>query len=129
MLEESVYGNVPDVKYVQRVVVPTHVNHYLPNGAILPSTPSDTRRFVRRASNLQAYLEILDSWRLDPAAERYFLVPVMNISRSGACFLHHHQLYPSDRMVLDFGSLRREYTVARCRRINAECYEIGVQVL
>jgi hypothetical protein len=61
--------------------------------------------------------------------DRYFLVPVMNISRCGACFFHHRQLYPDDRVILDFGSLRREYQVARCRRMSADCFEIGVQVL
>ena len=113
---------------VQRVVVPAHVNHYLPNGAVLPTTPEDTRRFVRRASNLQAKLEIVEAWKLAVDAERLFLVPVTNISRAGACFMHHTQLYPDDRVILDFGSLRREFQVTRCRRVASDCYEIGAQV-
>ena len=130
MLEKPLCGNGPELKSpVQRVVVPAHVNHYLANGTMLPSTPDDTRRFVRRASNLQAHLQIVAAWQLPADAERSFIVPVTNISRSGACFLHHTQFYPDDRVVLDFGSLRRIYEVARCRRLANECFEIGAQVL
>ena len=130
MLEKSLCGSGPEVKRpTQRVVVPAHANHYPPNGAVLPSTPEDTRRFVRRASNLQAQLEIVDAWELVTESERCFLVPVMNISRAGACFLHHTQLYPDDQVSLDFGALKRHFHVTRCRRLGAECFEIGVQVL
>ena len=130
MLEKPLCGSTPELKApVQRVVVPAHATQYLPNGTVLPSTPDDTRRFVRRASNLQAQLEIVLAWQLPEDAERRFIVPVTNISRAGACFLHHMQLYPDDRIVLDFGSLRRIYQVARCRRLANECFEIGAQVL
>lgn len=129
MLEEPLCGSPVVTPPLQRVVVPAHANHYLPNGAVLPSTPDDTRRFVRRASNLQAHLEIADAWQFNPSSERCFLVPVMNISRAGACFLHHTQLYPDDHIVLDFGALKRHFHVTRCRRLGAECFEIGVEVL
>lgn len=129
MLEESLCRS-PEVKpLVQRVVVPAHAWHYLPNGAVLPSTPDDSRRFVRRASNLQAKLEITDSWEPTPESERDFLVPVSNISRAGACFFHHTQLYPDDHLILDFGALKRHFHVTRCRRVGAECFEVGVEVL
>jgi hypothetical protein len=78
---------------------------------------------------LQAHLEIVEAWKLDSDSERFFLVPVMNISRSGACFLHHAQLFPDDQVILDFGSLRREFLVTRCRRMSSECFEVGVQVV
>ena len=130
MLEKPLCGNGPELKSpVQRVVVPAHATHYLANGTVLPSTPDDTRRFVRRASNLQALLHIALAWQLADDAERSFIVPVTNISRAGACFLHHTQLYPDDRVILDFGSLRRIYEVARCRRLASECFEIGANVL
>jgi hypothetical protein len=113
--------------FVQRVVVPAHANHNLPNGAALPTTLDDTRRFVRRASDLQARLEIVTGWDLDNESERLFTVPVTNLSRSGACFLHHVQLFPDDQVILDFGSLRREFHVTRCRRLGNNCFEIGVR--
>lgn len=130
MLEKPLSGRTPEVKpFVQRVVVPVDANHNLPHGTVLPPTVADTRRFVRRASNLQAHLEIVSAWKLDNESERLFIVPVTNLSRSGACFLHHVQLFPDDQVILDFGTLRREFQVTRCRRLGNDCFELGVQVL
>ncbi len=129
MLEKPISEDIQGLKNVsQRVVVPDSAKRDVPNGTILPTNRGDLRRFSRRTSNLQASLEILTAWKLDEGSERLFEVPVSNVSRNGACFLHHAQLYPDDQVILDFGKLRRQYQVTRCRRLGDDCFEIGVQV-
>ena len=51
---------------------------------------------------------------------------VKDISRAAVAILHSEQLYPGERLwltVLD--GVRRSTTVIRCRRIQADCYEVA----
>ena len=88
----------------------------------------EQRRFARRECKLRAVLHVLQTWDADFGNVREFEVMIRNISRTGACFLYIKQLYPDDRITLDFGEMVRHYRVARCRRLSNNCYEIGVAV-
>jgi hypothetical protein len=89
----------------------------------------DGRRFARRPCKLSAHLTILDSLESSFKAARDFDVIVRNISRNGVCFLFVCQLYPDDIVQLTFdGGMVRRYRVARCRRIAANCYEMGLAI-
>ncbi len=130
MLEKQFSGRFQGMNtFTQRVVVPDYVKHKVPDGTVLPATMKDSRRFARRSCDLTAHLEILTGWMLDDESERLFEVPVTNISRSGACFFHHVQLFPDDQLILNFGKLDRKFQVARCRRVADKCFEIGVHVM
>jgi hypothetical protein len=88
----------------------------------------EQRRFARRDCKLRAWLQVLQTWDANFGSVREFEVMIRNISRTGACFLYIKQLYPDDRITLNFGDMVRHYRVARCRRISLNVYEIGVAV-
>jgi hypothetical protein len=88
----------------------------------------EQRRFARRECKLRASLHVLQTWDADFGQVRDFEVMIRNISRTGACFLYIKQLYPDDRITLDFGEMVRHYRVARCRRVAPSAFEIGVAV-
>lgn len=94
-----------------------------------PQVSEDNRRFARRACKLQAVLTVLDTWDVEFGVKREFEVITRNISRNGICFLLFRQLYPDDRISLDFGELKRLYRVARCRRLAPNCFEVGAAVI
>lgn len=88
----------------------------------------ESRRFARKACKLSAKLTFQETLNPGFDSTKTFDVIVRNISRSGLCFLFFTQLFPDDRLTLDFGDLVRTYRVARCRKIGAQCYEIGVAI-
>jgi len=92
-----------------------------------PTIEGDRRRFVRyhvRARGILFYRQTL------PAIERRqgpHLVLIRNISRSGIGFLHHEQLFPHERFTLWVEGKRRvEVEIAGCRRLHANCFDVGV---
>lgn len=88
----------------------------------------DHRRYARRPCKLRAQLKILRTWSTEIGDVRDFEVIVRNISRTGVCFVFFRQLFPDDRVTLDFGDLLRHYRVARCRRLGQNCYEVGLAI-
>lgn len=88
----------------------------------------ETRRFARRDCKLPAQMRVVLAWEPGFGDVRDFPVVVRNISRTGVSFMYFKQLYPDDRITLDFGELVRHYRIARCRRIAQNCYEIGAAV-
>lgn len=93
-----------------------------------PPLKDDNRRYARRQCKLRARATILQTWDVAFGSVREFDVIVRNISRTGICFVYFRQLYPDDRVVLDFGDVLRHYRVARCRRLKQGCYEIGLAI-
>jgi hypothetical protein len=95
------------------------------NGPI-PVRWVDLRQFPRFYFRTPAALEIqstLPALSRSPGAVRVY---VKDISRAAVAVLHSEQLFPGERLwltVLD--GVRRSTTVSRCRRIQANCYEIA----
>jgi hypothetical protein len=100
----------------------------LPSELTQPVANEDHRRYARKQCRLHARVHILQTWDVAFGPVREFDVVVRNISRTGICFVYFRQLYPDDRVTLDFGDLLRHYRVARCRRLTQNCYEIGLAV-
>jgi hypothetical protein len=94
----------------------------------LPSIENDRRRFVRFACCARGVLDCQPTLPAIPRECGRYLVLVKNISRSGVCFLHEHQLLPCERCQLWVeGQIRRSIEVARCRRLREGCYEVGAR--
>jgi hypothetical protein len=96
---------------------------------LLSTIADDHRRFARRPCKLNARLTLLETWNQELEAGRQFEVMTRNLSRSGICFLFFQQLFPDDLILLDFGELKRNYRVARVRRLAPNCYEIGAAIV
>lgn len=88
----------------------------------------ESRRFARKPCKLAAKLTFSKVLNPDFDSAQTYDVIVRNISRSGLCFLFFAQLFPDDRLTLDFGDLLRTYRVARCRKIGENCFEVGVAI-
>jgi hypothetical protein len=89
----------------------------------------DHRRFARKACKLPAQLTVVEAWDPEFGEKRQFNVIARNISRNGICFIFFRQFYPDDRITLEFGDLVRHYRVARCRRVAANCFEVGAMLM
>lgn len=92
---------------------------------VSPAVIEDHRRFARKVCKLPARLTVCDAWNPEFGEQQAFDVIARNISRNGICFVFFKQLYPDDLVSLHFGELQRQYRVARCRRVGANCFEIG----
>jgi hypothetical protein len=88
----------------------------------------DLRQFPRFYFRSAAALEIRSKLPALPRPEVAARVYVKDISRAAVAILHGEQLYPGERLLLtliDGG--QRTATVTRCRRIQADCYEVAAQ--
>jgi hypothetical protein len=95
------------------------------NGAI-PVRWVDLRQFPRFYFRSPAALEVQSTLPALPRAQKVERAYVKDISRAAVAILHSEQLFPGERMwltVLD--GVRRSTTVTRCRRIQANCYEVA----
>lgn len=100
-----------------------------PFHAVSPeSLGEENRRFARKPCKLSAKLTFNETLNSTFDSTQTFDVIVRDISRNGLCLLFYAQLYPDDRLTLNFGDLVRAYRVARCRQISEQCYEIGVAI-
>jgi len=96
---------------------------------LAPAVVDDHRRFARKACKLPARLIVVEPWEPGFGDKRQFEVIARNISRNGICFVFFKQLYPDDKITLEFGELLRHYRVARCRRVAAKCFEVGATLM
>ena len=97
--------------------------------------PEDKRRFVRQGFLSLAGLEYRQTAPVLLRRRAWHKVYTINISCSGLAFVHSEQLFPLERMGMwipseklpsCFGSRTElDVEVARCRRINDRCFEIG----
>jgi hypothetical protein len=89
--------------------------------------PEDNRRFPRRGLTAMAALQYRQTLPVLQRPNRWHRIYLVNLSRGGLAFLHSEQLFPREQMhVLFPGGEDRLVEVARCRRINDKCFEIGV---
>lgn len=92
----------------------------------LPQRFDDRRRFVRFCRPTKTLLEIKSTIPGIERADGAHAVLLVDVSRSGASFLHSTELYPGEKPALWFPTGKIPCTVTRCIRHNSSCYEIGV---
>ncbi len=86
----------------------------------------DLRQFPRFYFRTAAALEIEPGLPALPRPRRTERVYVKDISRAAVAILHSEQLYPGERLRLTLiDGAERFATVNRCRRVQAECYEVA----
>ena len=88
----------------------------------------ERRRFVRFWFPTQCLLEIAQSLPAVPRQAGFCRAWTRDIARGGMSLLHSEQLYPGERLRLWLASGRMECRVRRCRRHNASCFEIGLEI-
>ena len=101
------------------------------------SDESEKRQFPRWKNRVVAGLLQGETFAVLPRKSQWHPIYVKDLSRGGAAFLHVEQLYPLERMRLLFiddvssrllqNDCLREFEVSWCRRVQANCYEVGAQ--
>ncbi len=110
------------------VQLPAQWHGFFDKRGAVPAQLDDQRRFPRFYFRTTAGLTYVASL---PNLERptgSFRVFVKDISRGSAAFLHGEQLFPRERVkLLLIDGVERLLEVTRCRRIQANCFEVGAQ--
>jgi len=110
------------------VVLPAKWEDFFQRRGPVPPRLQEARRFVRQHCPMRAILDVSASLPAFPREPARHVVLMKDISRQGASFLHAEQLFPGERIELTLPTGRIRYTVARCRRHNDRCYEIGAAI-
>ena len=113
-----------------RIVVPRqYVSDFHKEGA-LHTMQGDGRRFPRFHYHVRGVLHCRQTFPAMPRREERYLVLTKNLSRCGLSFLHEQQLFPHERMALNLaGGKHVDIEVARCKKHNDRCFEIGAVFL
>lgn len=94
----------------------------------LATCVDDLRHFTRYKYRARAILSVESSL---PAVDRRnepVVVFTKDVSREGIAFYLPLQLFPRERLMITLpGQVRQTLRVARCRRINDRCYEVGAR--
>ncbi|HUG89200.1 MAG TPA: PilZ domain-containing protein [Planctomycetaceae bacterium] len=88
----------------------------------------ERRRFVRFWFPSECLLEVSGSLPSVPRESEFCRVWTRDIARGGMSVLHSAQLYPGERVRLWLASGRLECVIRRCRRHNARCFELGMEI-
>ena len=121
-------------KFDCKIKLPESWTGYFNETGPLTCGPGDRRQFSRIKFRSPAVLEYLQTFPIMPRERRHYLVYLKDYSRSGVAFIHHEQLYPSERMrlmippdkvVAMHGQKDGIIEVVRCIRIQDCCFEIG----
>jgi PilZ domain len=88
----------------------------------------ERRRFVRFWFPCPCLLELKQTLHTVPREHTYFRAWARDVSRGGVSVLHSEQLYPEEHVRLWLTSSRLQCVVRRCKRHNASCYEIGLEI-
>ena len=81
-----------------------------------------------RGSSNRAGLELRQSLPAFPRIVEWQAVYVTNISKKGCGLIHSQILYPGERFTLTLlTGLKRTVEIVWCRRINANCFELGTR--
>lgn len=108
------------------IAVPREFEQLFRQRGPLPQRYDDRRRFVRFCRPTKTLLEIKSTVPGINRAEGSHAVLLVDVSRSGASFLHSSELYPGELPVLWFPTGKIVCTIVRCIRHNPRCYETGV---
>ncbi|MBA2115954.1 hypothetical protein [Bremerella alba] len=96
----------------------------------IETTATDQRRHVRFRQLKRCILRCEPTFPTIERPQQLSLALVTNISRKGVGLLYHSQLYPKESFVLRIeGAGLLRLTVARCRKLGPQCYEIGATAI
>jgi hypothetical protein len=110
------------------VVLPSEWKDYFERRGPQTWQGDEIRRYVRSHFPMPALMEVTKTLPALPREAARHVVLMKNISRQGSSFLHADQLFPGERVELTLPTGRRAYTVVRCVRHNARCFEVGTEL-
>jgi hypothetical protein len=92
----------------------------------MPTSWNDKRRFPRQYMRVAAALEVLNTFAPLKRSSTPTRIYLKDASRTSVGFLHSEQLFPLERVAITaFEGARWQVEVARCRRIQDHCFEVG----
>lgn len=129
----SDFSNEMDPVLPLGVVLPEQLSDFFDERGYHPSTAAEYRGNARlrvRSKAVMEFEEVPQSLRAIFAdMPRRATVLVKDLSRSGIGILFHYQIFPTQRLGIEFQGRYLDVSVVRCRKISSKCYEIGATVL
>jgi len=116
-------------KIPETIDIPPYFDVNDPEANSGPCVPNDRRRFLRRKTNAHLICQLTSSLPTFPREARVSRVIALDLSRSGMRYLIDHQQYPEEEVVLWTLGGKIPCKVARCKKHNDRCYEIGVEMM
>ncbi|MDX1962884.1 MAG: PilZ domain-containing protein [Pirellulales bacterium] len=111
---------------VQRVLPPWPLDEFLSKQGITVSKYDDRRQYARLYFRQPVTLEVTGGLPSIPRENDSIPTYCCDISRGGIAFLSPIELYPRETAILWLGNLgKKNVRIARCRRLAANCYEVG----
>lgn len=109
-----------------QVQIPREKMEELGKSGPASTTLNDQRRHVRFRLLKRCIVRFNPTFPTLQRPSQFTLGLVTNISKDGVGLLYHQQLFPRERIVLRIeGSGVLPLTVALCRKLGPQCYEIG----
>ena len=112
-----------------RIELPDQFANLENRRGVLPTQANDMRRAARVYCPGKLLIESFASLPAIPRNHQYVVGYSVDISSSGIRFLHDTELFPGERVTLWTSAQQLSCTVARCRRLNANCYEVGASFI
>lgn len=107
------------------VALPSQFQDMFARRGVVEPVYDERRRFVRRHFATRAVLELAQTIPTIVRAQKFCGVFTTDMSRSGIAFLHAEQLFPGEQLWLWLPTSKLPCRVARCRRHNSKCFEVG----
>ena len=117
------------------IKLPESWSDFFEVSGLVGSSPDDNRRAARWRNRVRAGLLCRETFPVLPRSDEWYPVYIKDLSHSGAAFIHSEQLFPLERMsllLIDERSSRllqnnclQTMEVVWCKRVQANCYEVG----
>ena len=120
----------PPLENHLKVILPEQLQQFFAESGYAPTTAQENRC----NSRLRVRAKVPVWFHFKPNAmgasiSRSAEVPatalLKDISRNGVALLYHEQVFPEERLCIQFQNRLFDVTVVRCRRIATACYEVG----
>lgn len=111
------------------ITVPRKMFEHFQGTGPTQTAMSEQRRYVRFRHLTKGILGYKQTFPAIRRTNTLHMVLITNVSRCGLGLLSHEQLFPGERMNLWIsGRGIIQITVARCRKENDRCFEVGTLI-
>ena len=116
-----------------QVMLPEHMQSFFNESGYQPTTASEFRGNARlnvRAEVCVKFTETPAMLKAIPGQDIDTGIGLLkDLSKTGIGLLYHRQLFPCQKLEVDFQGRRLHAVVVRCRRLGEKCYEVGGRIL
>ena len=109
----------------ERIQLPETHEHFFSESGPTPPFPDDRRSSPRTRARTHGVLIPETDLPAFPRASDPLAIYTSDFSKTGFGFVAPEQFYPGEDVRIVLATFWMRVTVRRCRRLGAECYEVG----